>query len=169
MCWLWTPGGPWQEAIEADIDVSASALWALEEIVAAARTSGRTARVQLKADTGLGRGGCQPADWPALVDAARAAEAEGTVKVTGLWSHFACADEPGHPANAAQLDVFREALDSRRPRGSRPGGAAPRQLARDADPARVALRPRTHQASPSTASRRPRRSVSPPTSGCVRP
>ncbi len=110
MCWLWTPGGPWQEAVEADIDVSASALWALEEIVAAARRSGRTARVQLKADTGLGRGGCQPADWPALVAAARAAEAEGTVKVTGLWSHFACADEPGHPANAAQLTVFRELL-----------------------------------------------------------
>ena len=110
MCWLWTPGGPWREAVEADIDVSASALWAIEEIVAAARASGRTARVQLKADTGLGRGGCQPADWPALVAAARAAEAEGALRVTGLWSHFACADEPGHPANAAQLDAFHEAL-----------------------------------------------------------
>jgi alanine racemase len=110
MCWLWTPGGPWREAIEADIDVSASGLWALEEIVLAARASGRTARVHLKADTGLGRGGCQPADWPALVDAARAAEAEGAVKVTGVWSHFARADEPGHPANAEQLDAFREAL-----------------------------------------------------------
>jgi alanine racemase len=110
MCWLWTPCGPWREAIEADIDVSASGLWALEEIVLAARASGRTARVHLKADTGLGRGGCQPADWPALVDAARAAEAEGAVKVTGVWSHFARADEPGHPANAEQLDAFREAL-----------------------------------------------------------
>ncbi|WP_314171602.1 alanine racemase [Streptomyces winkii] len=110
MSWLWTPGGPWREAIEADIDVSASALWALEEIVAAARVSGRTARVQLKADTGLGRGGCQPADWPDLVAAARAAEAEGSVRVTGIWSHFARADEPGHPANAEQLGAFRDAL-----------------------------------------------------------
>ncbi|OEU85273.1 alanine racemase [Streptomyces abyssalis] len=110
MSWLWTPGGPWQEAIEADIDVSASALWALEEIVAAARRSCRTARVHLKADTGLGRGGCQPADWPDLVAAARAAEAGGAVRVAGVWSHFACADEPGHPANAAQLDAFRDAL-----------------------------------------------------------
>lgn len=32
----------------------------------------------------------------------------GTVRVTGLWSHFACADEPGHPSIAAQLDVFHE-------------------------------------------------------------
>lgn len=110
LSWLWTPGGPWREAIEAGIDVSASGLWALEEIVAAARQAGRTARVHLKADTGLGRSGSQPADWPGLVAAARAAEAEGAVDVTGVWSHFACADEPGHPANAAQLEVFREAL-----------------------------------------------------------
>jgi alanine racemase len=110
MCWLWTPGDPWREAIEADIDVGVSGLWALDEVVAAARGSGRTARVQLKADTGLGRNGCQPADWPRLTAAARAAEAEGAVKVTGIWSHFACADEPGHPSIAAQLAAFRAAL-----------------------------------------------------------
>lgn len=110
MSWLWTPGGPWREAIERDVDVSASARWALDEIVAAARAAGRTARVHLKVDTGLGRSGCQPADWPDLVAAARAAEAEGALKVTGVWSHFACADEPGHPSIAAQLDAFRTAL-----------------------------------------------------------
>lgn len=110
LCWLWTPGGPWREAIEADLDVSASGRWALEEIRAAARASGVAARVQLKADTGLGRNGCQPADWPDLVSAARAAEVEGTVRVTGVWSHFACADEPGHPSIALQLAAFREAL-----------------------------------------------------------
>ncbi|NGO69452.1 alanine racemase [Streptomyces boncukensis] len=110
MCWVWTPGGPWREAIEADVDVSAGALWALDEIAAAARAAGRPARVHLKADTGLGRGGCQPAEWPELLAAARAAEAEGALKVTGVWSHFACADEPGHPSIAAQLAAFREAV-----------------------------------------------------------
>ena len=105
MCWLWTPGGPWREAIEADIDVSVSGMWALREVTDAARAAGRTARVQLKADTGLGRNGCQPADWPELVHAALAAPG---VEVTGLWSHFACADEPGHPSIAAQLAVFQE-------------------------------------------------------------
>ncbi|GEB48780.1 alanine racemase [Streptomyces cacaoi] len=110
LCWLWTPGGPWRTAIEQDIDVSASGRWALAEIVAAARAAGRPARVHLKADTGLGRNGCQPADWPDLVAAARAAEAEGALRVTGIWSHFACADEPGHPSIAAQLTAFHEAL-----------------------------------------------------------
>ncbi|MEV8568504.1 alanine racemase [Streptomyces sp. NPDC051322] len=120
LCWLWTPGGPWREAIEADIDVSVSARWALDEVCAAARDCGRTARVQLKADTGLGRGGCQPADWPELVGAALAAEAAGLLRVTGLWSHYACADEPGHPSIAAQTARFDEAVAHAEKAGLRP-------------------------------------------------
>ncbi|MFK0281565.1 alanine racemase [Streptomyces sp. NPDC090499] len=120
MCWLWTPGGPWREAIEADLDVSVSGMWALREVTGAARAAGRPARVQLKADTGLGRNGCQPADWPELVREALRAEAAGLVRITGLWSHFACADEPGHPSIAAQLTLFRELLGYAEGQGVRP-------------------------------------------------
>ncbi|MFJ3416779.1 alanine racemase [Streptomyces sp. R08] len=121
MCWLWTPGGPWREAIEADLDVSLSGMWALREVTAAARAVGRPARVQLKADTGLGRNGCQPgADWTELVGAALRAEAEGLVRVTGLWSHLACADEPGHPSIDAQLALFREMVTYAETQGVRP-------------------------------------------------
>lgn len=120
MCWLWTPGGPWREGIEADLDMSVSGMWALDEVVAAARVVGRAARIQLKADTGLGRNGCLPGDWPELVRAAVAAEREGLVVVTGLWSHFACADEPGHPSIAAQLERFREMVSFAEGAGVRP-------------------------------------------------
>lgn len=120
MCWLWTPGGPWREGIEADLDMSVSGMWALDEVVAAARVVGRPARIQLKADTGLGRNGCLPGDWPELVRSAVAAEREGLVVVTGLWSHFACADEPGHPSIAAQLDRFREMVSFAEGAGVRP-------------------------------------------------
>jgi alanine racemase len=121
MCWLWTPGGPWREAVEAHLDVSVSAMWAMEEVVGAARAAGVPARVQLKADTGLGRGGCQPgADWEELVAAALRAEGEGLLRVTGLWSHFACADEPGHPSIAAQLTRFREMTAYAEGQGLRP-------------------------------------------------
>ncbi|MFE6163890.1 alanine racemase [Streptomyces sp. NPDC056486] len=120
MCWLWTPGGPWREGIEADLDMSVSALWALREVSSAARAAGRTARIQLKADTGLGRNGCMPADWPELVSQALQAEAEGLVRVTGIWSHFACADEPGHPSIAPQLALFREMVAAAEERGVRP-------------------------------------------------
>ncbi|MFF8598616.1 alanine racemase [Streptomyces sp. NPDC015232] len=111
MCWLWTPGDPWDQGIEAGLDMSVSGMWALREVTRAAETVGRPARIQLKADTGLGRNGCQPADWPELVGEALKAEAQGLVRITGLWSHFACADEPGHPSIPAQLDVFRSMLD----------------------------------------------------------
>ncbi|WP_345046766.1 alanine racemase [Streptomyces rameus] len=120
LCWLWVPGGPWRQAVEADIDVSLSGLWALREVTDAARAAGRVARVQLKADTGLGRNGCQPADWAELVGEALRAEAEGLVRITGLWSHFACADEPGHPSITAQLDRFREMTAYAERQGVRP-------------------------------------------------
>ncbi|MEE1759377.1 MULTISPECIES: alanine racemase [unclassified Streptomyces] len=120
MCWLWAPGGPWREAVEADLDVAVSGLWALREVTDAARQAGLRARVQLKADTGLGRNGCQPEDWPELVAEALRAEAEGLVKITGLWSHLACADEPGHPSIDAQLTRFREMVAFAEGRGVRP-------------------------------------------------
>ncbi|MFI7099954.1 alanine racemase [Streptomyces sp. NPDC050161] len=120
LCWLWTPGGPWRTAVEQDIDVSVSALWALREVTVAARDAGRRARVQLKADTGLGRNGCQPDDWPELTAAARDAESAGLISVTGVWSHFACADEPGHPSIAAQLTAFHAALAVAEAAGLRP-------------------------------------------------
>ena len=120
LCWLWTPGSPWHDAVTQDVDISVSGLWALPYVLDAVRGTGRPARVQLKADTGLGRNGAQPADWPELVAAARAAETEGLITVTGVWSHFACADEPGHPSIAAQLDVFHEALAVAEAAGLRP-------------------------------------------------
>jgi alanine racemase len=120
LCWLWSPGGPWREGIEAGLDISVSGRRALGEATAAARALGRPARLQLKADTGLGRGGCQPADWPELIAEALRAEAEGLVRITGLWSHLACADEPDHPSTRHQLTRFREMIRYAQERGARP-------------------------------------------------
>lgn len=111
LTWLWAPGDPFEDAVRADVDISVSGLWALAEVADAARASGRVARVHLKADTGLGRNGCVPADWPALVDAALKARADGVLDVVGLWSHFARADEPGDPSITAQLDAFTAMCD----------------------------------------------------------
>jgi alanine racemase len=110
LCWIWTPGEDWDAALHADVDVSASAIWAIEEIAEAVRRVDIPARVHLKADTGLGRSGAQPHDWPALVEAALKAQADGTLTVVGLWSHFACADWPDHPSVDAQLAAFRQAV-----------------------------------------------------------
>ncbi|WP_067799325.1 alanine racemase [Actinomadura formosensis] len=100
------PGEPYEEAVARDIDLTVGAVWLLDEIVRAAERAGRRARVHLKADTGMSRGGVSGGDWEALVDAALKAEAAGHVRVVGVMSHFACADEPGHPSIAAQLEAF---------------------------------------------------------------
>ncbi|WP_416984681.1 alanine racemase [Streptomyces sp. T028] len=138
MCWLWTPGDPWLPCVEADIDVSVSDLWALAEVRDAARRAGRTARVQLKADTGLGRSGCQPADWTELVATALAGQAAGELTVTGLWSHLACADEPGHPSIDAQLDRFHEMAEHAEKAGVEP------EVRHIANSAAALTLPRTH-------------------------
>lgn len=110
MAWLAAPGEDFPAALSADIDVAAYATWQLDEIAKAARETGRVARVHLKIDTGLGRGGVMPADWPAALARARALEADGVLRAVGVWTHFAYADAPGHPTIAAQLRVFDDAV-----------------------------------------------------------
>ena len=99
------------DAITAGIDLTAGTVPLVRQIAGAATRAGRPARLQLKADTGLSRGGATKAEWPAVVDAALAAQGDGQLRVTGLWSHFACSDDPGHPSVAAQLARFGEAAD----------------------------------------------------------
>src|SRR5689334_6307540 len=109
LAWLLAPGLPLHEGVRADVDLSAATVAGVEELVEAARQAGRTARVHLKVDTGLARGGAVVTDWPALFEAAAKAQADGPIEVVGLWSHFACADEPGHPSIDAQLERFAAA------------------------------------------------------------
>ena len=120
LTWLAAPGERFEAALDEDIDVTASAVWAVEEIEAAAALTGRPARLHLKVDSGLGRNGSALADWPDLVEAALKAQADGLVQIVGLMSHFAIADEPGHPTIARQIEVFREAVGLAEARGVRP-------------------------------------------------
>ncbi|WP_329250761.1 alanine racemase [Actinoallomurus sp. NBC_01490] len=120
MCWLYAPGERFDDAVAGGVDLSATSVGQVEEITQAAARVGRQVRLHLKADTGLGRSGATPADWPALVDAALRAQAEGLAAVVGLWSHLACADEPGHPSIAAQLREFDDAVEFAEKAGVRP-------------------------------------------------
>jgi alanine racemase len=120
LAWLITPGERWDHAITADVDVSVNSVWGIREVAGAAVVAGRPARVHLKVDSGLGRSGATVADWPDLVDAALKAEADGYLQVAGIWSHFAYADEPGHPTVAAQVRVFTDAVALAEQRGARP-------------------------------------------------
>ncbi|MCW2793723.1 MAG: alanine racemase [Nocardioides sp.] len=120
LCWLAVPGEDYAAAVAEDVDVTAYSIAELDEIADGVRQAGRPARLQLKIDTGLSRGGATAADWPGLVAAARAGEEAGHWRVSGIWSHFACSDEPDHPANDAQERAFRDALETAEAAGLRP-------------------------------------------------
>ncbi len=59
----------------------------------------------IQLDTGMNRLGMEPAEWAAVAELALG---QGPVLV---MSHLACADEPDHPMNAQQLQVFRDLTD----------------------------------------------------------
>ena len=120
LCWLTVPGEDHAAAIAADVDLTAYSVAELHEIEDAAGLVGRPARLQLKVDTGLSRGGAPMDTWPDVVATAAAGERDGTWAVTGVWTHLAASDEPDHPANDAQEAVFREALDVAAAAGLRP-------------------------------------------------
>lgn len=138
LSWLYGPGAPLAEAIEAGIDISAAAPWALTELAAAARKTARPARVHLKVDTGMARGGAWPTAWAELVDHAARLAAEGTVEIVGIWSHLARADEPARPATDQQLATFTDALARAERAGVRP------QLRHLAGSSGTLLHPATH-------------------------
>jgi alanine racemase len=120
LCLLGAPGAAHEAAIRADVDLTVDAVPLLDEIAAAAARAGRPARVQLKVDTGMARGGAPPSRWLSLVAAARSAEAAGNIAITGIWSHLACADIPGHPSVDAQLARFTDAVTLAEAQGARP-------------------------------------------------
>lgn len=119
LTWLFAPGADIGGAIDADIEVTVGSMWSLDAVLAAVRERGAPARIQVKVDTGLGRGGILT-DWPQMVARLAAAQAEGAVEVTGVWSHFAWADAPQHPTVRAQQVRFEEACDELARAGVRP-------------------------------------------------
>jgi alanine racemase len=117
---LGVPGAAHEAAIRQDVDLSAATTAMVDEVARAAARAGRPARLHLKVDTGMSRGGATLADWPAVVDAALTAEAAGNVRIVGLWSHLACADMPGHPSIVAQQEAFGNAVLLAERAGARP-------------------------------------------------
>jgi len=133
LCWLSAPGDDFASAVTAGVELTAYSVDELEEIAAVGG-----ARVQLKVDTGLSRGGAPREQWHDLFAAASALERDGRIAVTGIWSHFAASDEPAHPANAAQEAAFRDALSLAGAAGLDP------EVTHLANSAATLLRPSSH-------------------------
>lgn len=86
-------------------------------IGAAAAQQGRPVPVHVKIDTGMHRVGVSPKE---ALHLARFIDTHEALELEGVYTHFAVADDPAHPANAAQLSLFLETVDAIRQDGIAP-------------------------------------------------
>ena len=110
LAWLHTEDTPFEAAIDAGLDLGVSG-WELERVAVAARSVQTPARIHLKIDTGLGRNGSTMDSFPDLLNRANAFQEEGLLRVVGLFSHLAVADEPERPETDEQLALFSKAIE----------------------------------------------------------
>ncbi|WP_345612721.1 alanine racemase [Pseudonocardia adelaidensis] len=120
LSWLHLPDDDFTDAVTTGVDLSVASKAHLAAVVAGVRRAGRPARVHLKVDTGLSRGGAQPAEWDDLLDDVEKAAADGRVEVLAVWSHLANADVPGHPSLDVQAARLTAAWEAARERGFTP-------------------------------------------------
>ncbi|WP_127794213.1 alanine racemase [Agromyces sp. LHK192] len=117
IAWLHDPFAEFAPAIRAGIDVGVSSREQLERVADAAVAVGRPAAVHLKVDTGLSRNGVPEPEWPAVCARASELEHAGSIRVVGVFSHFA---NTSRDVDAAQLAVFDRAVEAARSAGLDP-------------------------------------------------
>jgi alanine racemase len=119
LAWLHPPGIDFGPALLADVEIAVSSVRQLDELLDAARRTGRTATVSVKVDTGLNRNGVPAAQFPSMLAALRQAVAQGAIRLRALMSHMVYADQPGNAINDVQAQRFSEMLTHARDQGVR--------------------------------------------------
>jgi alanine racemase len=86
-------------------------------LAASAAAANQTIKVHIKVDTGMHRVGVAPNETVSLASFISSYE---SLSIEGVYTHFAVADDPSHPANAAQLTAFNTVLEDLSSRGINP-------------------------------------------------
>ncbi len=94
------------EFIASDLEITVSSVDKLRQVEAAAQALGRKATVHLKIDTGMERIGVHSYSAGPFIEAALAST---WCTIKGIYSHLACADDPGSPMTALQVERFAQA------------------------------------------------------------
>jgi alanine racemase len=134
LSWLNPVDADFDTAVRRGVDLAVPSRDHLDAITCA----DGLARVHLHLDTGMARDGAEPGAWLDLCRRAYAAERDGRIRVVGVMGHLACAETPGHPANAAGRRLFEWGVATARGAGLRP---AVRHLAASAA---TLTEPRSH-------------------------
>ena len=114
--WLTPLGEDFKSAIDLDIDLGIPSIDLLDEVIKAASLTGKAARIHLEIDTGMSRGGVL-SEWDQLIKSVLVGVNLKQLKVIGIWSHFARADEPDELMNQEQLSLFEEKVNQAKAAG----------------------------------------------------
>ena len=114
--WLTPLGEDFKSAIDLDIDLGIPSIDLLDEVIKAASLTGKAARIHLEIDTGMSRGGVL-SEWDQLIKSVLVGVNLKQLKVIGIWSHFARADEPAELMNQEQLSLFEEKVNQAKTAG----------------------------------------------------
>ena len=98
-----------EELIAQNIALTVVDAHSAETVGQAASRVKQNARVHLKVDTGMGRLGGGTAETLAT---AKLLDKLDGVELEGLWTHFACSDEPERSYTEGQLERFHEAVSA---------------------------------------------------------
>ena len=101
--------GSWGRVLAGGFDTIVYSAEAIEAASQATAGSAPTLGLHLKVDTGMHRVGCAPAEAPELADRIDAAVG---VRLAGLCTHFADADDLSSDYSTLQLQRFRDADDA---------------------------------------------------------
>ncbi len=95
--------------LEHDLTPALYSLEGLEAVAARAEAAGVLRPVHVKVDTGMNRVGIPAASASGFIEAV---EANRHVRLDGVFTHFACADELGNPATKHQARSFANVLNT---------------------------------------------------------
>ena len=114
--WLTPLGEDFKSAIDLDIDLGIPSIDLLDGVIKAASLTDKTARIHLEIDTGMSRGGVL-SEWDQLIKSVLVGVNLKQLKVIGIWSHFARADEPDELMNQEQLSLFEQRVNQAKAAG----------------------------------------------------
>ncbi len=96
------------ELIVNDVTLTVTSLDELSLLAEAAGKARRPAGMHIKIDTGMNRSGVSAGQAAQLVSAARESE---QVNLTGIYTHFACADDTDKTSTLEQFRLFMQTVD----------------------------------------------------------
>jgi alanine racemase len=117
LAWLHPPGTDFASALRADVQLGVSSARQVVDLLEATQSTGRTATVTVKVDTGLNRNGVSAADYPDVLQALQRGMADGAIRLRGIMSHLVSGDEPDDPINDIQAERFTDMIMEAKRRG----------------------------------------------------